>query len=308
MSNSEQRKISVAITCYNSYDYIVDALRVPLIDPRVDEILIIDDASSEGELEKAQDIFSSKTLIGDLYPDEHQSGGFSLHDLEGLIKEKVSAYANDKNMGAYITKTTAVSQCKNEWVFLLDSDNYLLHSSIDALYSTDWLPDTCYYSALQIRVKEDGRSFYDPGLGFHGYTHLGDKPIDMDRFAEIVRKFDSLGTEDWGAGGLGSFLNQGNFFVNKQKYIDTIASIQLRCDPLGFDAGAAMIAWMRRGNNIKVLPGLSYVHRMRSDSLYTSTGEESGHISTHMLANFMDHCCGCETINPAIIFKEDIEK
>ena len=43
------KNITVAIPFYNSFDYIEDAIRIPLFDDRVDEILICDDRSSDDQ-------------------------------------------------------------------------------------------------------------------------------------------------------------------------------------------------------------------------------------------------------------------
>ena len=53
-------KITVAIPFYNSLQYFEDAIRIPLLDDRVDEILVCDDCSSEeqynGLLEKVESL------------------------------------------------------------------------------------------------------------------------------------------------------------------------------------------------------------------------------------------------------------
>lgn len=306
MRLGENRKISVAIPCYNSADYLIDALRVPLLDDRIDEIVLLDDGSGPDQLKLAEGVLSGPTLMGDLRPQpKRHEARFASHDLPSLVSKKVKAHALGENVGAYTAKALAVGLCKNEWVFLLDSDNYLLHSSIDSLFSYEWDPKSCYYSSYQIRVKQDGRSFYDSHLGYHGWVHLGNAPIDMRRFGEIVEAFDSMG-EDFGCGGLGSFLNQGNFFVNKDMYTSVIDSVLLACDPKGFDAGSAMISWLMKGNNITLVPGLIYIHRMRDDSLYTTTGEYSGTIATYALAQFMKRCSGIDVEGPPFItFKDD---
>ena len=43
------RKISVVITFYNSFKYLEDAIRIPLFDNRVSEIIILDDCSNIGQ-------------------------------------------------------------------------------------------------------------------------------------------------------------------------------------------------------------------------------------------------------------------
>lgn len=63
-------KITVAIPFYNSFDYIEDAIRIPLLDDRVDEILICDDYSTEDQyanlLEKISSINNGEEISYDV--------------------------------------------------------------------------------------------------------------------------------------------------------------------------------------------------------------------------------------------------
>jgi glycosyltransferase involved in cell wall biosynthesis len=40
------KKISVVITLYNTFNYLEDAIRLPLLDKRGEEIIILDDCST----------------------------------------------------------------------------------------------------------------------------------------------------------------------------------------------------------------------------------------------------------------------
>jgi len=63
------KKITVSIPFYNSLEYFEDAIRIPLFDNRVDEILVVDDCSTEdqyqGLLEKVQSLLDGQEISFD---------------------------------------------------------------------------------------------------------------------------------------------------------------------------------------------------------------------------------------------------
>lgn len=103
-----ERKISVAIPHYNNTKFIKDSLKVPIEDERIDEIIIVDDASKD--LEKLKNI------------------------IKELNSNKIKLFENKKNLGCYHNKILSVSKCTNDWCILLDSDNYFDKSYIDKIY------------------------------------------------------------------------------------------------------------------------------------------------------------------------------
>ena len=83
--------ITVAIPYYNSEKYLEQSLEIPLSSNFVSEIIIHDDCSSN--------------KVESTHP-------------------KIKVYRNETNVGAFKNKYLAVSKSTNEWVYLLDSDNY----------------------------------------------------------------------------------------------------------------------------------------------------------------------------------------
>ena len=63
-------KISVVITFYNSFKYLEDAIRLPLLDKRVTEIIILDDCSTLNEYdllnEKIKQILTGRNISFDI--------------------------------------------------------------------------------------------------------------------------------------------------------------------------------------------------------------------------------------------------
>ncbi len=99
-------KISLCITNFNRYTMLMESFAKVLEDPRIAEIVIVDDASDE-------QIFNRIKAHCD-HP-------------------KIRLYQNDQNLGMGLNKKRAVELAENEWCLLFDSDNQLTPAYLDAL-------------------------------------------------------------------------------------------------------------------------------------------------------------------------------
>jgi glycosyltransferase involved in cell wall biosynthesis len=119
----KEMKISLAITTYLRYDLTVESFKHVINDDRVSDILVLDDASTDGSFEKLVKHFS------------------------GHPKVKVTRQA--QNRGMSISKRDAIALADGPWVIIFDSDNKLGSDYLDAI-CTQWMlsgelrPDTIY--------------------------------------------------------------------------------------------------------------------------------------------------------------------
>jgi len=112
------RKITLALTHFNRFEFLLEALGQVLSDPRISEIVISDDCSTDGSYER-------------LVP--HFAGG------------KVRTHQNLYNQDCYKNKRIAVELSPPGWVLLFDSDNVLSPAYLDELFRIDpWDPQTAY--------------------------------------------------------------------------------------------------------------------------------------------------------------------
>lgn len=228
--------ITVAIPYYNSRKYLEQAVELLLESDFVSEIIVHDDCSTD-------EIYSH-------HP-------------------KVKIYRNETNLGAFKNKYLAVSKASNEWVYLLDSDNYFFDNSLDVVKSISPQRGT-YYSPSQLHLVDDG---LDPSLD--------GKVVKYD-FGVI----DSQKAKDLLKSGIGEFewlINTGNFFVHRDDYIDAMKDIFE--DPLYpyFEADAIVFCynWLKKGNIIEVVDNLWYNHRLRSNSYSHSVGNKNADSLTY---------------------------
>ena len=98
---------SLAITTYNRATWTIESFAQVLDDPRILEVVIMDDASTDGSFHEL-----------------HKT--FRLHDKVILVQQI-------RNRGMSWNKFSAVSRCTNSWVILFDSDNIIDKAYLDAI-------------------------------------------------------------------------------------------------------------------------------------------------------------------------------
>ena len=158
--------ITVAIPYYNSEKYLEKTLELPLSSEFVSEIIIHDDGSTN-EIESSH--------------------------------PKVKVYRNEHNVGAFKNKYLAVSKATNEWVYLLDSDNYFFDNSLDVVKNINPQKGT-YYSPSQLHLDDDG---LDASL--HGRIVKYDfGVVDSSKAKSLLES--GIGEFEW-------LINTGNSFV-----------------------------------------------------------------------------------------------
>jgi glycosyltransferase involved in cell wall biosynthesis len=115
--------ITLALTHFNRFTLIREAIAQVKDDNRISEIVISDDASTDGSYEKLQEVFK--------------------------LCLKVKLYQNTKRLDCYANKHAAVSRATNKWVVLFDSDNVMPPAYLDTLFrinrkGTGWQKNEAY--------------------------------------------------------------------------------------------------------------------------------------------------------------------
>ena len=99
-------KLSLCITTYNRFELLKEAYAQVVDDPRISEIIIVDDCSTEpGIKEKVNSL----------------AGG------------KVKVFHQAQNRGMSRNKADAISYSTNEWCIIFDSDNVIGIDYLDAI-------------------------------------------------------------------------------------------------------------------------------------------------------------------------------
>ena len=234
------KKLTLAIPEYNSSQYFTDCVKYALEDDFVDEIVVNDDCSSE-------DHFNNL-----------------VNTIHNLNSDKIKLFRNQVNLGAFRNKYQTALKCSNAWVYLLDSDNYPFEESYQILREIpDDDPNICY-SPQYLFCKNDQKNEYENISNYDfGYNLIG-----------IEESKEALNTGvDW----FSWFVNSGNYIFNRDTYLKFLREPFENSDTplLHADTAAVFYYWLKNGGKFKVVNGLRHNHRLRPDSNWHVSGENS---------------------------------
>lgn len=206
--------LSIALTNYNRYDFLIESFAPVINDSRVSEIVISDDCSDLEIYDRLHDYF-----IG---------------------YEKVKLFRNERNVGMSRNKAIAVELATNNIVALIDSDNVITSSYIDALFANGQL-----MTDKVINVP----AFAQPNFDFRKYagTFIRTKEAKENMNDSIFRVM----------------LNCCNYVVPRQTYIDVY---EYNSEMKGTDTIYMNYLWLKKGYSFYVVPGMEYFHRVGSHS------------------------------------------
>ena len=114
-----KQQISLAIPTWNRFEMVMRAVKQVLEDPRIGEIVICDDVSTDGSDKKLAEWA------------EKQSS--------------VRLFKNPRNLDCYGNKAQTLRHCRAERVILFDSDNIMTRDYLDQIWGIEeWDPKTSY--------------------------------------------------------------------------------------------------------------------------------------------------------------------
>jgi glycosyltransferase involved in cell wall biosynthesis len=216
------RQLSIVIPSWERVDMTINSFKKVHNDKRVHSIVIVDDASS---------MVTYKEL-------EAKCNQFS----------KVSLYRNQENKDCYANKFLAVSYSPTDFCILLDSDNQIDKSYIDAIFNQeDWDWETIFQP-----------TFARPMFDFRRYSGVTIKKSNISKYLGKPM-FDTA-------------LNAMNYFVNKNKYIEVWDG---NVDPHSSDSIFQNYNWLNAGYKIKFLEGMEYEHLVHDGSHYKANSHKS---------------------------------
>lgn len=234
------KKISLALPTYNTSQYFDDCIKYALDDDFIDEIVVNDDCSSPEHFQT----FKSK--------------------IENINSKKIKLFSNTKNVGAFRNKYQTVKNCSNEWVYLLDSDNYPFEESYQLMRGIPDSDPNIFYSPQHLCCKHDGANDFEVVSDYNfGYDLIG-----IEESKKCI-----LGNIEW----FGWLVNSGNYIVNKDRYTEVLKEPYENVETplLHADTAAVFYYWLKSGGKVKIVEGLRHNHRLRSDSNWHSCGNNS---------------------------------
>jgi glycosyltransferase involved in cell wall biosynthesis len=152
-----EMKISLCLTNYNRTDLLFESFAQVIDDPRLDEIVISDDCSTD------ENFMSVYTKFKDV--------------------DKVKIYRNERNLDCYLNKAKAIERAKNEWVIIFDSDNILTKEYLDRIENL-------------IEAGLNRNTIYQPEFAkpHFNFEFLSGQMINCSNVGSIISRFPNTNT------------------------------------------------------------------------------------------------------------------
>lgn len=220
----DNRTLEIVIPTFNRYQMTIDSFKDVLEDPRISKVSITDDCSTDDSFRKLVEYFDPR---------------------QGWVLEKIKLFRNTTNLDCYFNKHQAMQNATGEYCLLLDSDNKIDKSTLDAIFAQKWDENT----VLQAEWSK-------PAFDFRKWSGLTLSKENVANYANT-----SL---------VDTCCNAMNFLINRKKYLEVWDG---NVNPGTFDSLYFAYCWFLSGKKYYICPNFQYEHRLHEN--------KSNHFSTH---------------------------
>ncbi len=214
-------KISLCIPTYKRFNFLVKYIPNYIENNYIDEIIITDDDGEDFELLNKYFNNSSKLKI----------------------------YKNEKRLKPFLNKEKAVSLCKNDWVCIIDSDNFA-----DNTYFKYWFE---YINQKGL----DSKIIYCPSgtlpQGNFDFGFMLNKEVNINNIKEF-----------WKIHNFGVFMDIGNYIFNKNEYLYNPGNREYENMDIT-DVKYRNYFMLSNGCKMVAVPNMKHLHIRHSDSYYS---------------------------------------
>lgn len=142
--------VSICIPTYQRFEVLFESFHDVYDDPRVGEIVIVDDDSDLELFEKIRE--------------------------KSFAFPKIKLYRNIRNRDCYENKYTAISHANNPYCILLDSDNRINKGYLDKIFAYAWYEDVIMTPSFA-SPNFDFRAFEDFRISKENVSMFMNKPM-----------------------------------------------------------------------------------------------------------------------------------
>lgn len=228
-------KISLCLTTYNRFELLKESFAQVLDDSRIDDIIILDDCSTDGSFEK----------IVEHYKDI----------------PKVRIIRQAQNRGMSLNKRDAIGYAKNEWCIILDSDNII---------GPDYL-DSFYDDRLKHNWKFENGEWQMLGTDTIFCPSFAKPEFDYSEFSgftiDIIKARNHIKNDR-----LNMCLNTCNYIVHRDSYLKAYKHnpAHIASDTIWFAYN-----WLQQGGSFYIVPGMEYFHRIHKGSGFLQNADHN---------------------------------
>jgi len=249
-------QITLALTHFNREAMLLESFAQVIDDPRIGEVVISDDASTDGSYERLVQRFQGT---------------------------KVKVFRNSQNLDCYANKAEAVWRSQFDWVILFDSDNIIGKGYLDVLYALPKWEEGVIYCPDFAMPHFPYFLWSGVTIDRHNVSSFMGQPVlreVMTRKGKVKRMvLDPAGSR------FRCLLNTANYFVPRALYLkvwdDTV-------DPHTADSIYFAYLWLKSGGKLRVVPGLRYIHRIHPLSHYRLNCHKTGEFLSQVEQKLMN--------------------
>lgn len=176
-------KLSLCITTYNRFDLLKESYAQVIDDPRISEIIIVDDCSTEPRIKEK---------------------------VNSLAGGKVKVFHQAQNRGMSRNKADAISYASNEWCIIFDSDNIIGPDYLDAFFEYTHFDLPSFGPGPWDSKNIFCPDFAKPEFNYGKYSTPNFQSFDSKRAAFHI-----------GDDMFNCLLNTCNYIVNRDYYLKT---------------------------------------------------------------------------------------
>ena len=183
---------------------------------------------------------------------------------------KIRVYQNEKRLGPFLNKVKCMKCAKNNWICLVDSDNFVDVEYFKRITELSPLEEDTVYSP----------SFAAPTFDFRNFNGL---LLTKESIAEIYKTDVYLRLE--------MLLNTGNYVLSK-KAVDVLSryeenTLSSSCSTI--DVLYANYLLLQNRFKLYIVPDLTYTHVVHEGSIFLQESNEKRNINMYMGSLFRSY-------------------
>jgi len=225
--------LSLCITTYNRFELLKESYAQVIDDPRISEIIIIDDCSTEPGIKEK---------------------------VNSLAGEKVKVFHQAQNRGMSINKMHAISYASNPWVIIFDSDNIIGPDYLDAFFDLAINGDALIEFGKITNIEKFifCPDFAKPEFDYRAFK-IGNGGIGIRSGIYAARECAREIKND----SFNCLMNTANYIVHRDNYLKTY---QYNPTHIASDTIWHNYNHLKSGGHFVVVPGMQYYHRVHKGS------------------------------------------
>jgi len=209
-------------------------------------------------------LYVDNNLINEIIITDENGNDIDKIEKSNIDKTKLKLYKNNNRLGPFMNKLNACRYAKNEWIALIDSDNFADYNYF--LYALN------YIKTLKENTKVSiiSPSFAKPNFNFEYFAN-NCNIITKHNIKEIMKNFPA---EIPDSQRIGILINLGNFIINNYLIKNINIKNELNNIPYSFACDVIYFNTLLLEQfdlHLHVVKNMEYIHVVHPSSIYKLT-------------------------------------